>query len=46
MLFCTLIGATNRYLMLHVGNTVNKQVILLQLINVDGGIGEDVAGIY
>ena len=46
MLFCTLIGATNRYLMLHVGNTVNNQVLLLQLINVDGGIEEHVTGIY
>ena len=46
MLFCILIGATNRYLVLHVRNTVNKQVILLQLINVDGGIEEDVTGIY
>ena len=41
-----LIGATNRYLVVHVRNTVNDQFIVLHFINVDGGIKEDVPGIY
>ena len=39
-----LIGATNRYLVVHVKNTVNNQVIVLHIINVDGG--KNVPDIY
>ena len=45
--FCMLIGAMDRQLVLNVHNTVNNQLIMLKLITVDGfGIQEHVTGIY
>ena len=46
MLFCMLIGATDTQLVLYVGNTVKNQVIVFNFTDVDGGMEEDVTGIY